>query len=158
MAALLTWTVVGCASEANEGEPIVSDAHLSSAEKNGTGVERTDLEPLTSRFAAIGTPVSAIWMSGTTGDDRIPGPSTYWIDAIVTLDPATATALRADSGAVATDDVPEVVDGLVEHLPSGPWLTSDALDRETDGGQLGGRAFMAVDSDELVITKVGGPN
>lgn len=162
-AALLAWSLIACTSEATEGETTVIEddgdaGTLPSAEKHGTGAERTDLEPLTSRFAAIGDPTSAIWMSGTTGDDRAPGPSTYWIDAIITLDPTTADTLRSDFGAVGTDDVPDVVDGLVDQLPAGPWLTSAALDRETDGGGLGGRAYIAANSDQVVIVKVGGPN
>ncbi len=119
---------------------------------------RTDLEPLTKRFEAIGVPARAVWMSGTTGDERVPGPTTYWIDAVITLDAETAQMLRSDFGALETDSVPAVVDGLAEKLPSGPLLTSDELSRHTDGGGLGGGAFIAAESDELVIIKVGGPN
>ncbi len=57
---------------------------------------RTDLEPLTKRFSALGGPVSATWMSGTMGDARVPGPSTYWLDAIVELAPMRARDLRRD--------------------------------------------------------------
>lgn len=154
---------VGCSSETNQADPVVTNAieggqTLSVAEKNGTGELRTDLEPLTSRFTAIGTPVAASWMSGTTGDDRVPGPSTYWIDAIITLDAQTAKSLRNDFSAEVVEDVPPVVDGLVADLPDGPWLTSRALGQHTDGGGLGGLAFVARDSDELVIVKVGEGN
>ncbi len=135
-----------------------TEGQLPPAEKNDTGEDRRDLDPLTSRFAVIGSPVSAIWRSGTTGDDRAPGPTTYWIDAIITLDPETAQQLRSDFNATATDDVPAVVDGLVDHLPPGTLLSSAELDEYTSGAGLGGPAFIAADSDQLVITKVGGPN
>jgi len=134
------------------------DESLPPAEKNGTGELRSDLEPLVDRFGAIGAPLSAVWMSGTTGDDRVPGPTTYWIDAVIILDPATAAALRADFGATLTDESPGVVEGLSENLPAGPLLTSPELSDHTNGGGFGGQAFIAVDSDELVIIKVGGPN
>lgn len=42
------------------------------AEKNGDGRLRTDLEPLTSRFAALDQPVSAAWMSGSSVRDECP--------------------------------------------------------------------------------------
>ena len=80
--------VAGCGSAG--GQP---------AEKSvdGRGM-RTDLDPLTKRFPRIGDPVSAQWQSGTLGDDRVPGPSTYWIDAVVELDPEVADRLRLDAG------------------------------------------------------------
>ncbi|MCL2490908.1 MAG: hypothetical protein FWF36_09375, partial [Propionibacteriaceae bacterium] len=53
--------------------------------KHTRGQRRTDLEPLTKRFPLLGSPVAAIWYSGQMGDDSIPGPTTYWIDAVVTL-------------------------------------------------------------------------
>lgn len=49
------------------------------------GQLRTDLEPLTKRFPALDTPEQVRWLSGTYGDGRAPGPSTYWIDAVITL-------------------------------------------------------------------------
>ena len=63
------------------------------ASKSGDGTLRTDLEPLTTRFAALGAPVSAQWSSGTMGDSRVPGPSTYWIDAVVVVSPDVASRL-----------------------------------------------------------------
>ena len=78
---------------------------LPPAEKNGSDELRTDLEPLTSRSDAIGSPSSARWMSGTTGDDRVPGPSTYRIDAVISLDATTTESLRTEFGAEPTDEL-----------------------------------------------------
>ena len=74
--------------------------------KDGTGSVRHDLEPLTKRFSALATPISATWMSGTLSGDS-PGPSTYWIDGVVTLRPEVAQSLRA-LGAAAAPDSPDV--------------------------------------------------
>lgn len=84
---------------------------------------RTDLEPLTTRFTTIGEPVSAQWQSGTLGDDRTaPGPSTVWIDAVITLDPEVSRTL----GRKALDDqgaTPELVPDVASEVPDGD-LTS----------------------------------
>lgn len=41
-------------------------------------------EPLTKRFSVLADPREVQWMSGTYGNPRNPGPSTYWIDAVIT--------------------------------------------------------------------------
>ncbi|MGH3924653.1 MAG: hypothetical protein ACRDTT_17630, partial [Pseudonocardiaceae bacterium] len=58
------------------------------AQKSGSGELRTDEEPLTKRFSVLEAPLEVRWMSGTYGSSRNPGPSTYWIDAVITLDGA----------------------------------------------------------------------
>jgi hypothetical protein len=101
------------------------------AERSGSGELRHDLEPLTDRFPTLADTADttdATWMSGTLGDDRVPGPSTYWIDAVVTLDEADYAALQAEVDAQPTTDAPDVDAGLEDELPDGPFLRSDALD------------------------------
>ena len=73
-------------------------------------------------------PFEAQWMSGTYGDSRNPGPSTYWIDAVLTLDDDQIDDLRAAYSPVSTGQTPSVVDGMKGHLPSGPFQASDTLD------------------------------
>src|SRR5262249_36335117 len=58
---------------------------------------RHDCEPLTKRFPAIGHPISARWMGGSLGggshsrvSDFVPGPTDYWIDAVIELESDTA--------------------------------------------------------------------
>lgn len=126
-----------------------------SIDKTGTGERRTDLDPLTDRFAAIGTPLAAVWMSGTLGDERVPGPASYWIDAIITLDPAVAARLRNDFGAVVTDETPNVVDGLVDDIPTGSLLTSTELGRELSGSGFSAQGYLVDGTDQLVLVSVG---
>ena len=122
--------------------------------KNGTGEVRTDLEPLTKRFSALGTPVAATWLSGTVGDDDVPGPSTYWIDAVVRLTPDAASALRAHSPA-PTSETPAVEDGVRSALPSGGLLRSDALDAAFAQGSFRAKAYLSADSDTVVLVALG---
>lgn len=112
--------LTGCHLRAN-------DTPDRTAEKVSQGPVRTDPEPLTTRFPALGTPTSAHWQSGHYGSDRAPGPSLLWIDAAVVVDGPTARRLTrlTDTGeAAAVVVVPEVQ----AKLPAGPWRSGDALD------------------------------
>ena len=126
---------------------------VSTATKTGTGDVRTDLEPLTKRFSALGQPVSATWMSGTLGGEA-PGPSTYWIDAVVELTPDAATALRSTSP-TPTAETPDVEDGVRSEMPSGQLLRSEALDARFAQGSFRAKAYLAADSDVVVLVALG---
>ncbi len=123
--------------------------------KNGTGEVRTDLEPLTKRFSALGTPVAATWLSGTVGDEDVPGPTTYWIDAVVQLDPAVAQSLADETAPQETTDAPAVVDELTSALPDGPLLAGDALDARFAESGFVATAYLDLDDATLVLVSLG---
>lgn len=135
--------LVGCQAQA---EPAV---------KAGTGELRTDLDPLLSRFPVLGAPAGARWMSGTSGRADVPGPSTYWIDAVVTLDPAAAGQLMTAHAPAAEGGTPDVVEGMRAELPDGPFLTGDALDVAFDHERWHVSAYLDADSGELVLVATG---
>ena len=155
-AALLTLTATGACSTQPDPSTDRTRSTVSSAApgtKTGTGEVRTDLEPLTKRFSALGQPVSATWMSGTLGGDA-PGPSTYWIDAVVKVTPETAATLRA-AAPQPTAGTPEVEDGVRSAVPSGQLLTSKALDALFAQGSFRATAYLAADSDTVVLVALG---
>ena len=125
------------------------------AQKNGTGALRSELEPLLKRFPPLGRPLGAKWMSGTMGDARVPGPSTYWIDAVVMLQPEHAASLRRQYAVTpaAANESPDVVAGLRPHLPAGPWQRSDALDAALS--QLAFPCKALLSGDQLVLMALG---
>lgn len=123
--------------------------------KNGTGAVRTDLEPLTKRFSALGAPVAATWLSGTVGDEGVPGPTTYWIDAVVRLDPAVAQTLADETAPQETTEVPAVVDDLRDDLPDGPLLAGDALDARFAESGFVATAYLDVDDATVVLVSLG---
>ncbi len=127
----------------------------SPAKKTGTGELRSDTEPLLKRFALIGQPQSVKWMSGTMGDSRVPGPSTYWIDAIVRLPAEQAATLRRQYAlkTAAASNAPDVVSGLRELLPAPPWETSDALNNALSQQGFFVKAYLS--ADDLVLTAMG---
>jgi hypothetical protein len=123
------------------------------AQKNGTGELRSDLPPLLKRFPLLGRPDGVQWMSGTMGDPRVPGPSTYWIDAVVQLQPEHAAWLRRQYAVQPGGDRPDVVDGLRALLPAGPWSRSAALDAALSQQGFGGKAYLS--GDRLVLVAMG---
>ncbi|WP_265521581.1 hypothetical protein [Oerskovia flava] len=123
--------------------------------KNGTGEIRTDLEPLTERFSALGSPVGATWLSGTTGDPDVPGPTTYWIDAVVQLDPAVAQALADETTPEETTTAPDVIAALEPSLPDGPLLTGPELNERFAESGFVATAYLNVDDATLVLVTLG---
>ncbi|MCG8925004.1 hypothetical protein [Lentzea sp. CC55] len=142
----------GCQSSRGGGTDVRT---TESAGKSGTGELRTDLEPLTKRFAALGTPERARWMSGTLGSDRAPGPSTYWIDAVITLPKSEVDELRSAYSPESAGKTPDVVDGLRGELPGGGFLTGDRLDRAFAADRWFAKAYLAPDDRALVLVATG---
>lgn len=116
---------------------------------------RTDLDPLTSRFPAIGEPVSASWMSGTLGDRDAPGPSSYWIDGVVTLAPDTAERLRAEHAPAPGGDGPDLVEEVARLVPDAELTRSDALDAAVSHDGWAVRAWLVTGEDVLVLEAKG---
>ncbi len=125
------------------------------AEKSGSGELRTDAEPLAKRFPVLKAPFEAQWMAGTYGNSRNPGPSTYWIDAVITLDDNQINDLMTSYSPAPSGEAPSVVDGMKEHLPPGPFRTSDALDDAFEEGRWWARAYLDPQSHKLVLVATG---
>ena len=133
----LLLVLTGCA-----GEP-------APAEKAGSGEVRHDLEPLTERFEQLGEPEEATWLSGTMGDERAPGPSLYWIDAVVVLPTEAFEELAAT---YELEEAP-APDAEVE-LPDGPLLRSDDLDAEFSQGPFRSGVFLDEASRSVVLITI----
>ncbi|WP_131810515.1 hypothetical protein [Mycolicibacter sinensis] len=116
---------------------------------------RHDPEPLIKRFPKLGSPVAASWASGEMGDPRVPGPSTYWLDSIVELNPTTVADLKARYNPVPTTAQPDVWETLAGALPAGGYLTSSALDEAFSSAKIRSKAFLAERAPVLVLTALG---
>ena len=125
------------------------------ASKSGDGTLRTDLEPLTTRFAALGAPVSAQWSSGTMGDSRVPGPSTYWIDAVVVVSPDVASRL-ATLEVGPSNAAPDLVPDVAALGPSGELLTSPGLQAAFAIPDWAVTPYLVSGTNTVVIAAVGG--
>ena len=138
----------------NRGEPKVT-----TSQRNAASEVRHDLEPLMKRFPILGTPTSASWVSGTLRDDRVPGPSTYWIDAVVQLPPEKVAALVAQCGTENSGTQPAVDEKLKDLVPQGSWLTSPGLDKAPrlpeQSGTWNVSYFISQASSTIVLSAVG---
>lgn len=145
--------IAGCS---DPGAPAPSGTGAAQhAPKSGDGVERHDVEPLTTRIPALSGIQEATWFSGTLGGDDVPGPSLYWIDAVVTLSAGEADELRQTLDLATASSAPDVVPELWEHLPVGDLLAGARLDELFSAGGWRTTAYLSATGDELVLVIVG---
>lgn len=150
----LTFVVAACNPSAPSPQP------TGSAATTATSTEvRHDLEPLTKRFPEIGNPVSATWMTGTLGTQSgnratAPGPSVYWIEAIIELEPTTADTLREKYAPTAAGKVPHLNRSLRPDVPTGLFLTSAAMDQALSNNDWRSTAYLHQGSNTLVMRSV----
>lgn len=146
VALLLASTVSACTETKD-----VTDAGV---EKTGSGELRTELDPLVERMPTLADAESADWMSGTLGG-RAPGPSSYWIDAVVTLDEATLQEVLALPG-LARADPPKVVSGLRSSVPDAEFQQSPEMDGYFSANEWHVESWLAAEQGEVVLLVVGG--
>lgn len=109
---------------------------------------------MTKRFPAIGTPEAVTWVSWNSASSDVPGPTTYWIDAVVTLQPQTTTALVATFQPAADGTTPSVHDMLRSAVPPGPFLTGTALNTALSTSGWAANAYLDRERNQLVINAI----
>ncbi len=129
------------------------------ANKQGDGIIRHDLEPIISRFPVFSNAVSSMWLSGTIRDDRVPGPSTYWIDAVIVLPHAEheklkkfATDINLNSVQYDRNELPfDFVPKLLEYIPNERLYGSDVLLKFCVTEKYGPSNVLVVDDGKTII-------
>lgn len=154
VAAAVAIVGAGC-DRVSSGPRETSTEASQQAQKTGSGERRTDLGPLTDRFSALESPAGATWYSGTLGRGEAPGPSSYWIDAVVQLSDAQTEDLVQRYGPESTAERPVVVDDLSSDLPSAPLVASDELDRAFSTAGFVSRVWLDPENGRLVLSAVG---
>ncbi len=123
-----------------------------STDKQGDGQLRSDLEPLVNRFPALAAADSATWVSGTMGSSDVPGPSTYWIDAVIVLPPNEYAALK-ERATEAVAEQPEGFSGeLAPAVPGGGLLGSAELDALFSQDGFSTTAVLVDDGQTLLLS------
>jgi hypothetical protein len=165
--ALVMTTTLAVLATACSGGGDRSDDSAGASPAPAEGEVREDPAPLTRRFPAVGDPVSVRWMSGVLGegdsgsDARIdvPGPSTYWIEAVIELAPDSAERLRSwalASSAPSDEGPPPLHELLRSSLPDGPFLAGDALDAGLTDDEWSTDAYLSEDGHTLVLLSLDG--
>ncbi len=143
LAAALALTMTSCSQKKGE-QPV----------KQGDNVLRHDLEPLIKRLPVLADAPSASWASGTLGESRAPGPSLYWIDAVVELDDATYSQAEAIGGAVTP--LPDSLHELVRPEASdGAYASHSGLDEFFSDGGWQATAYLHTMKPVVVLEIVG---
>lgn len=112
---------------------------------------RRDVAPLVADFPELGAARSAAWVRSDDADERVPGPTTTWIDAVVHLDPDQTTALVARYLPIPQGKSPEVPAELRPELPPGPYLTSAKLDLAFTTPAAASAAYLDPMADVVVL-------
>lgn len=115
---------------------------------------RRDTEPLTKRFPAIGSPVAATWVTWNSASRGVPGPTTYWLDAVVTLPSQTTSALVTDLQPAAEGKTPAVAEVLRTAVPPGPFLTGMALNSALSTSGWATTAYLDPARNQLVLNAI----
>jgi hypothetical protein len=122
--AAVTLLITGCQTGGPEGR---ADAAQSSQE----APIRTDSQPLIDEFPALGSLDEVHWQGGRLGDDRVPGPSTYYIKAAMSLPPDELARLSSRYAFQPSPTGPQPPAELTPFLEgAGPWSSSAELDQE----------------------------
>ncbi len=101
---------------------------------NRYGDTRTDTAPLVKYFPAIGNPESAQWVTWSNAPERAPGPTIYWIEAVIRLTPADADRLRYTYDPPPAPTSPRLTSQIQQAVPPGRYLSGLELDRALRSG------------------------
>ena len=149
---------LGTLSSCVPGTPSPSSSRTeqgTGAAKHGDGTVKTNLDSITNRVPGLAGATAVSWTGGTTGDDRAPGPTTYWIDAVLDVPAETLSELRTTFETKPVD-APDLAPALEGVLPEGPFESSFELDKSLSSGDWQVQAYLAPDSNQLVVLILGG--
>ncbi|MEH3138832.1 MAG: hypothetical protein PGN37_01375 [Mycobacterium kyogaense] len=134
--------LAGCQSAAQE-------APETTASRPAMAV-RHDTDELARTFPALGAPVSASWIrwdnSGTASQ-----ATAVWIDAVVTVTPATMDTLLRQHVSEPTEHRPAVQKVLEADLPPGPFRTGVELNMAFSPGRMSTRVFLDAPRNAVVL-------
>lgn len=117
---------------------------------------RTDREPITNRFPLLGDFTDAHWVGGRLGDDRAPGPSTYFIEAVVRLAPADLARLSGQFDLAPAAADPQPPQSLIPFLSdAGRWSTSSELEQGFGPPDWVSQVFVQLDGGVVYVSARG---
>jgi hypothetical protein len=148
VALALALAVAGCQSKDTTGSDMTSAIE--------TAEVRTDRNPIADRFPRLGSFVDTHWVGGRVGDDRAPGPSTYFIEAVVTVSPEDVARLGSKYGFNPAPAAPQPPASLVPFVEgSGPWSTSTELEEGFGPSDWVSDVFIRLDDGVAYVSARG---
>ncbi|GJF14649.1 hypothetical protein NGTWS1803_27950 [Mycolicibacterium cyprinidarum] len=113
-------------------------------------VVRHDIEPLIQIFPALGTPVSAAWITWGNAAETSK-LQLEWIDAVVRVTPATMNAFVTQHESEDTKQRPAVQKVLEPDVPAGPFQTGVELNMLFGAERRSTRVFLDPPRDTVVL-------
>ncbi|MCA2210554.1 MULTISPECIES: hypothetical protein [Nocardia] len=139
LAAMLL-AAMGCSSPASESsEPSAEVRH--------------DQEPLTKRFPLIDEPVSVSWITWNNEEGRVPGPTTYWIQAVVELRPEIADEMRSKFNLSSSQPKP-FEPALEPSVPSVSYVSGPEINSAFSVNGWKSSVYLQADGQTLLIDTV----
>ena len=115
----------GCDMTNRETNP--GNAEIKAA-KTGDGKVRNELAPIAARFPMLKNAKSIQWTSGVMGDPAMPGPSLYWIDAVIRPDAALLEKISQLESLAHAQPPGDMHPAIQRLIPEGRYQTSPELD------------------------------
>lgn len=148
VALVLALTIAGCQSDDTTGSDMTSAIE--------TAEVRTDRQPIADRFPRLGSFVDTHWAGGRLGDDSAPGPSSYFIEAVVTLSPDDVARLTSEYEFAPAPTAPRPPASLVPFVAgSSPWSTSPELESGFGPSDWVSRVFVRLDDGVAYVSARG---
>ncbi|MFE0749463.1 hypothetical protein [Gordonia sp. NPDC058843] len=115
---------------------------------------RRDLEPVAARFPALADATVDGWAAGTIGTastGRIPGPSTYWFDAVMNAGTEQVAEWAQEYQAKPVSQPQSPAGELRGFVPSGRLLGGPELDRAFSSAQWRATVYLSPESGRVVV-------
>jgi len=119
-----------------------------------TAGPQRDERPVIRRFPRLlGSGVEG-WAAGTLGydsSDRVPGPTTYWFDAVVDVGTERAAAWAGQYHADPVAPPDSVAGELRDLVPPGGYVGGPALDRAFSSPQWQATVYLSLTTGRVVV-------
>ena len=110
-----------------------------------------DTEELGRTFPALGTPVSASWITWNNDEDQTTKLRLEWTDAVVAVTPETMNDLVGSGISEDLGHRPAVQKVLEPELPPGPFLTGVELNMQFGAPRRSTRVFLDPPAQTVVL-------
>ncbi|MHC3003674.1 hypothetical protein [Gordonia sp. GN26] len=149
-----TFTVVGCSSDAPVDRRPSTTA--SAVAKVVTAGPSRDIDPVARRFPLLADGNVDGWAAGTLdsapgASERVPGPTTYWFDAVVDVGPGRATAWADEYHAEPVTAPDPVAAELRDLVPAGGLLGGRHLDDAFSTGEWRATVYLSPSTGRVVV-------
>lgn len=116
---------------------------------------RTDVDPITKRWPQLGGIQEAHWVGGTLTDDGAPGPSSYFVEAVVVLAPADVARLTSQHHFAPAPTRPDPPASLKPYVREGNWLSDGEVDQAFTPPQWVSQIYVQPDNALAYISAKG---